>query len=77
MLNDKHEDQMKMYVFLLTLISNMFIIAIIIAALSLLFCGCTISLNNVNTHGTAQDIVDDTQHVDPEITTDLKTSGPL
>jgi len=68
---------MKLYVFLVTLIGNIFLASILIAAIVLLLCGCTISLNNVDTHGTAQDIVDDTQHVDPEITTDLKLPGPL
>lgn len=30
-----------------------------------IFCSCTISLSNISTHGTAQDLVDETQSASP------------
>jgi len=36
-----------------------------------LFCGCTISLQNVMTDGTASDLIDEEQTASPDVKTDL------
>jgi hypothetical protein len=33
-----------------------------------MFCSCTLSYQNIITHGTASDLVDDNQTADPDIT---------
>lgn len=49
---------------LLTYLTLMFILS-----------GCTISFSNISTHGTAQDLVDETQTSSP--TTTIKASLPV
>ena len=45
--------------------------AIIIVAASILF-GCTISFQNISTHGTATDLVDQTQSAEPDVDANLQ-----
>jgi len=63
--------------FEITLLLNIIIGAITVALISIIFCGCTISLNNINTHGTAQDLVDEQQSADPQVDADVSLPGVL
>ena len=40
---------------------------ILFAAVTFFLSGCTLSFTNVSTHGTASDVVDDTQSAEPNI----------
>lgn len=44
-------------------------IGLIIGSLTSLLCSCTISFSNISTHGTAKNLVDETQSTTP--TTEL------
>jgi len=37
-------------------------------------CSCTLSFQNISTHGVAQDLID--EELTPEITTDIKATIP-
>lgn len=54
---------------------------IYVLALSVLLTGCTISFTNVDTHGTASDVVDDTMStpttVSPDITVPISPISGL
>lgn len=42
---------------------------------SFFLMGCTLSLQNIDTHGTATDLVDEVQTTTPRISTNLKTDA--
>lgn len=48
-----------------------FIVSVIIIGTAYTMCSCTISFQNISTHGTATDLVDETQKVEPDVQTDL------
>ncbi len=48
------------------------ILMVLLLSFMHLVCGCTISFQNISTHGTAQDLIDENQTADPKITTDLQ-----
>ena len=52
-------------------IMSIFIIALIIIGTAYTMCSCTVSFQNISTHGTATDLVDETQKVEPDVQTDL------
>lgn len=43
----------------------------LIAFLLMLFCSCTLSFQNISTHGTAEDLVDENLKTDPTISPDI------
>jgi len=49
-----------------------FMIGISVVILLISLCGCTLSFQNISTHGTASDVVDENQ----EASTDIKTTIP-
>ena len=50
-----------------------FIFCVFIGVMCLmLFSSCTISMQNISTHGTATDLVDENQSTDPQVKTNLK-----
>ena len=53
------------------LVLSIIYFAMLLIALITLSC-CTISFQNIHTNGNAEDLVDDTQHVSPNIKTNLK-----
>lgn len=56
----------------------MFLFLFLIAFSSLMilsFTGCTVSFQNISTHGTATDLVDEQQAASPQVS--AKVSGPL
>lgn len=51
----------------------MFLMACVaVFIISLNLSGCTISMQNISTHGTATDLVDEEQTASPDFKTDLK-----
>lgn len=50
-------------------------IGLIIICIFIFFTGCTMTFTNVSTHGTASDVVDDTQTASPN--TSMKATVPL
>lgn len=42
-----------------------------ILAISVMLTGCTLSFSNVDTHGTATDVVDDTLTTSPTVSPDI------
>lgn len=52
-------------------------LAFMIGIIVCLFSGCTYSINMVDTHGEAADVVDETETVDPEFNPTLSLPGAL
>ncbi len=50
-----------MHTFLATLFISMIAVALF------MLCSCTLSFQNIDTHGTATDLVDDTQSASPNV----------
>lgn len=63
----KDEDFQLILKIVLSLVSILALIAIIIV----LCCSCTLSFQNISTHGVASDLVDDQLRTDPKIDADV------
>lgn len=50
--------------------------AFLFAIMIICFVSCTISFQNIDTHGPASDLVDDTQAASPDITADIPLVKP-
>ncbi len=58
--------------FLILLSIGIFVLEVLlIVSLITLFVSCTISFQNISTHGTATDLVDEEMTISPDIKTDL------
>lgn len=44
----------------------------LISGAVLILVGCTLSFQNISTHGVASDLVDETQSTDADVTADIK-----
>lgn len=54
-----------------------FVLAMLIGIIVVLFAGCTYSINMVDTHGKAADVVDETETIDPKIDPTLTLPGVI
>lgn len=59
------------------LIAGVFVLSILTMILALMMTSCTYSINMVDTHGAAEDVVDETETIDPEIDPTLNIPGAL
>ncbi len=64
----KSEDQMLKT---LGIVTGSIAALLVILTTALILCSCTISFQNIDTHGTASDVVDENQTASPDIKTDL------
>lgn len=53
---------------------RMFLVLILPLMIGLVVASCTLSFQNISTHGVAEDLVD--EQLTPEITTDVKADFP-
>jgi len=58
-------------------IMSIVLIAILAFICFMMLDSCTLSFTNVDTHGTATDLVDETQTASPDVKTDLTLPGSL
>ena len=52
-------------------VSLLVIIIGLTVGLTLMLCGCTMSMSNISTHGQASDVVDEQQEASPDISPTL------
>jgi len=50
---------------------------VVLVSLGVLLAGCTISFTNIDTHGTADDVVDEQQSATPTISPQFKLPSAL
>lgn len=59
------------------IVTGFFVLGVMTMMIILMSTSCTYSINMVDTHGAADDVVDETETVDPEFNPTLSLPGAL